>query len=192
MVFHQPSGCLLEDAEVHLKFTSSSSVQLSEWFGPIHLKRELAHHTGSKTRQMQPQVNVGVGPASVGVGGVGTTTTTDTDETRRWELWARTVASPSTGLYDTLVWQWQGNPFKTDIMPRLPFKSGMVLYHNDTPFVVSLEIKGKLQGPTGSWVKSKATRFPREIVPVVSTEDLGTIAEKLHEQMLVANEENRA
>jgi len=223
LVFHQPAGCLLEDAEIHLKFTpvpgtapatvatsstaspviavtalatasasGPATVQVSEYFGPTHLRRELAHHTGTRTMQMQPQLNVGVGAASVGFGGIGPTATTETDSTRRWELWARPEAG-DTGLYDTLVWYWQGNPFSTDIMPRLPFKSGMVLYHSDQPFVVSLEIKGKLQGPTQSFVRSKKpTRFPREIRPESSTVDLEPIAKTMHEVMLEANKENRA
>jgi len=141
--------------------------------------------------QMQPQLNVGVGAASVGFGGIGPTATTETETTRRWELWARPEAG-DTGLYDTLVWYWQGNPFSTDIMPRLPFKSGMVLYHSDQPFVVSLEIKGRLQGPTQSFVRSKPTRFPREIRPEFSTVDIEPIAKTMHEVMLEANKENRA
>jgi len=168
-----------------------ATVQVSEYFGPTHLRRELAHHTGNKTTQLQPELTLGVAGQSVSVGGMGTTKTTDTDETRRWELWARTEAG-STGLYDTLVWHWQGNPFTTDVMPRLPFKSGMVLYHCDQPFVVSLEIKGKLQGSVQPFVRSKPTRFPREIRPESSTVDLEPIAKTMHEVMLEANKENRA
>jgi len=191
LVLNQPSDCLLEAAEVHLRFTSDqSTVQVSEWFGPRSLRRELAHDAGSKITQIQPEVSLGVAGQSASVGGVGTTKSTETEQIRRWELWARTVDSGADGLYDTLVWQWQGNASPTDAMPRMPFKSGLVLYHNAAPFVVSLEIRGKVQG--GSFVKSKSRQFPRKIIPVLSTEDLGAIAEALHEQMLKENAENRA
>jgi len=233
--FDQPSGCLIDNAEIHLKFSpvaplthqvmatstipgaynftptsigmgsaptttgivpsstvsaTSSSVQVTEWFGPRYMKRELGHRTGTKNISKQPELSVNVAGQSATIGGLGTIESRDIDVPRRWELWG-IKDTGDTGIYDTLIWRWQGNHTETDLIPRVPFKSGLILYHEDTPFVVSLEIKGKLQGPTGGFVHSKPKRFPREISPEQSTLDLETIARTIDELMLKANEMNQ-
>jgi len=199
LTFDQPNDYVFEDASVSLTFSSETAdVSITEYYGPHQLEGDSREQHFNRIRQLMPDISAPLPGGPLNISGMGETTTTDFVRDWHWEFYGmRRARGSGPRPYDTITWKWLGkNLDKTQRIPRQAMKCAVIVYHNDRPFGLSLQIDGKLRSLTHR-LAHYCTRSPKNQEPwsikpsefqaALPPHDLETIKDTLHTEMLRAN-----
>ncbi|KAH7313827.1 hypothetical protein B0I35DRAFT_435928 [Stachybotrys elegans] len=156
LAFNQPSDCRLARATVRITLEEhsaspppyASSLGMTDDFGPHMLCGPLKTEAASSENRLTPFIEY----AGVGMGGLGQVESKMSLHERRWTFGGHLVPpnrsaplSMRNGSYRTLQWDLEENSFEPQALHRQVFRTAFVFEHDVTPFVLNVEIDGKLQ-----------------------------------------------
>ncbi|KAL3457695.1 hypothetical protein BJX64DRAFT_280461 [Aspergillus heterothallicus] len=166
----QPSNCRLENASivVTLDETSYSSsptrephqspLQMTDYYGPKHLSGEATKVTVSRSVHLVPQVNV----MGSGGGGLGVERERSESYPTRWTFTGALIAGQKMNpFYRTLKWELRENESSARPNRSPVIHTAFALQHSDRPFIMRIEIQGRLQSPKDRFrQRMRHMRFP--------------------------------
>ncbi|KAL4934208.1 uncharacterized protein BDV17DRAFT_285934 [Aspergillus undulatus] len=191
LCFHQPQDCRLANATVLITLEepviarsskkkkerddrdrrkdggTSSLLHMTDYYGPKHLIGDATNVTVTKALRLAPQLNVFGG----GVGGISLDHEQAVSYNARWSFTGQLLpgqpkttgagAGASTA-YKTLKWELCENEFGGRSNHTNVIHTGFALQHTPQPFVIRIEIHGKLQSKRDRIRNVMRTmRFPR-------------------------------
>jgi hypothetical protein len=197
LTFSQPADYKLSHANLQLSFLESETtggpsapldfpLNITEYIEPLIVCGPPNEIRGSREVQVQPELGA---DGVFNIGGIGYRDTNDILEKHRWIFRSHRLPNEN-GIYTNAQWLWEANPSNKQIELMGPLHVGVAVQHTGQPFIVSLQIQGKLRSKAkrlryGFQEDRKQTRT--EICPKHTAVDIKREAESLREKMRNAN-----
>lgn len=150
--FDQPKDYRLHSATVFITLEEGSDdtvilqkgLHITDYYGPKHLSGTPKDINTKKIYHLTPQVNV----CGTGGGGVGLDSEKTVTYNGRWTFTGHLLPAQSKrrtrSMYRTLKWELTENDLERQSLHSTLIHTGFVFQHSDAPFLMRLEIKGKL------------------------------------------------
>ncbi|RAK85672.1 hypothetical protein BO79DRAFT_247424 [Aspergillus costaricaensis CBS 115574] len=157
LTFHQPADCKLAQATITMNFreterrrrqTNTSSLEITEFFGPQILTGEKRERQVSKTFEATPKV----GAANASVEGIGISRKSQANYASRWKFTGSRFTNDSgddsdisSSRYRQLVWHLEENELERQAVHHSIVHTALAFHHDPSPFYLDLQIEVKMQ-----------------------------------------------
>ncbi|KAL2860017.1 hypothetical protein BJX68DRAFT_260988 [Aspergillus pseudodeflectus] len=165
LAIDQPSNCRLESATVLITLEEASHsgipcqnkpLQMTDYYGPKQLSGEATKVTVTRSVHLVPQVNV----MGSGGGGLGVEREKSASYNTRWTFTGGLLAGEQMSpFYRTLKWELRENEVGARSNRSPVIHTAFALQHSDRPFIMRIEIQGRLQSSRDRF--RQKMRFPR-------------------------------
>jgi hypothetical protein len=196
LTFSQPADYKLSHANLQLSFLESETtggpsapldfpLNITEYIEPLIVCGP-PNEIGSREVQVQPELGA---DGVFNIGGIGYKDTKDILEKYRWIFRSHRLPNEN-GIYTNAQWLWEANPSNKQIELMGPLHVGVAVQHTGQPFIVSLQIQGKLRSKARRLrygFQEHGNRTRTEICPKQTAVDIKREAESLREKMRNAN-----
>jgi hypothetical protein len=161
LTFHQPEECMLASATVTLTLLPvidnattedfDPGLEVTEYFGPQVLTGEKTEISISKKLMVQPEA----GAYGFTVGGIGYERGKESTLVKRWKFEGKRFpadtrdksisVTANSSRYRQIVWHLEENHLERQPIHRPTIHTGLVFEHEAHPFLLNLQVKGKLR-----------------------------------------------
>jgi hypothetical protein len=158
--FSPPQGCKLKSATVtvtlddedlcvapyrasreHPPHKQSSSIQVTNDFGPKQLAGRETLVNRTRVKQFIPEFNV----LGYGGGGIGGGSVTSFQQSTRWWFDGQLIPGDRTGVYKSLRWHFIENDFEKQPSHSSRVYTAFTFVHSGKPFLMKVDIDGRLE-----------------------------------------------